>query len=175
SRDAAAPRACCAARCASSACATTTRCPAAASPTGDWKARCATTPTAARWRPSWPRSAATTCSWRRWACASARCSASGSCWSAKRRPRARALIPRRANDIQLGVGRLADREVARLVAQALQVGDVLGPLHHPHQHLADVAVARPVLQQIGLAHLLGRLLADEEVAGAAHHLQEPVV
>ena len=65
--------------------------------------------------------------------------------------------------------------MAALAEELLEVGDVVVPPHLAREDLADVAVSGERLQPLGVANPLGRLLAHEEVAAAAHDRQEVVV
>jgi hypothetical protein len=76
---------------------------------------------------------------------------------------------------QLRRGGVADLEVAALPQQLLEVLDVAVPPHLAREDLPDVAVTGEGLEPLRVADPLGRLLADEEVPGAADHGHEVVV
>src|SRR5258708_7405361 len=76
---------------------------------------------------------------------------------------------------ELSLGRFADLQMARLRREPLQVLDVLAASHAAHEDLANVAVGGVVLQKAHVPDLLCGLLANEEVPGAPHHLDESPV
>src|SRR5262249_25325081 len=101
--------------------------------------------------------------------------------SGRRPPRehpARAVLPvlvQARDEAELRVRGLADLQIAALVAQPLEIGDVGRARHLPDQDLADVPVRGEGLEQLGVADLLRRLLPDEEVAVALQHFDERLV
>src|SRR5260221_7748209 len=152
---------------------------AATSWTGRWRAASASGASTASSRGSQPTNGATTSSsWCR-ARAIAACSESGSVsrktneesvparWDGLLKKFLALRVPV-GREGELGLRGLLHFDVAAVAPQALEVGGVLPPRHGAHEDLPDVTVAGVGTQAAVIADLLGRFLADEEVAGAAH-------
>src|SRR6185503_5221265 len=117
-------------------------CRAAISWTGRWRGASASATSTASSTRSRPASGATTCSSSCPACSRAACSGSG---SGSRKTSsggpAAPLAPLVAGEQEeLGLRRLLHLDVAALADQALEVFDVLAPVHGADEDLPDVAV-----------------------------------